>query len=193
MKKLLIMQVMLACIAMTSCNNGQQKTDEVTTYDSISAVVTDSTAAFESFREHFSKSSAFAYAEMSGRKVLLVSQEVFGNNENTDLEAIEASIFALDKEGKIMALGSIRSQGTRYPVSLLDGKLMVAGHQFVKVYSIQGDVPELVLDSYEEVALASSDREGAPAEGEAQGESAKLDEMFKTFEKGTSIKFERKE
>ncbi len=170
----MITQAMLILLAMTSCNNSQQKADDATTEDSICAAATDSTAAFESFSEHFSKSSAFAYTEMNGRKVLLVSQEVFGNNANTDLEAVEASIFALDKEGKIVALGSIRSQGTLYPVSLLDGKLMVAGHQFVKIYSVRGDVPELVLDSYEE------------------GESPKLPEMFNTFENGTPIKFERK-
>lgn len=156
----MFMQVMLAFLAtMTSCKEGQQKADDT---------------AFEAFCEHFSKSSAFAFAEMGGRKVLLVSQETFGNNENTDLEAIEASIFALDKEGKIIALGSIRSQGTLYPVTLLDGKLMVGGHQFVRVYSIRGDVPELVLDSYEEV------------------EGPKLDEMFRTFELGAPVRFERR-
>lgn len=95
-------------------------------------------------------------------------------NEKTDLEAVEASLFALDDEGRIVALGSIRSQGTLYPVSLLDGKLMVAGHQFVKIYSIRGNIPELVLDSYQE------------------GESPQLTEMFQTFEKGTPIKFEKK-
>ena len=160
MKKLMFMQVMLTFLAvMTSCKEGQQKSDDT---------------AFESFCEHFSKSSAFAYIEMDGRKVLLVSQETFGNNENTDLEAIEASIFALDKEGKIIDLCSIRSQGTLYPVTLLDGKLMVGGHQFVRVYSIRGDVPELVLDNYEE------------------GESPELTEMFRKFEKGTPVKFERR-
>lgn len=166
MKKLMIIQVMLAFLALTSCNSNQQKAEDAT--------AEDTTTAFESFCEHFSKSSAFAYTEMSGRKVLLVSQEVFGNNINTDLEAIEASIFALDEEGKIVALGSIRSQGTLYPVSVLDGKLMVAGHQFVKVYSMRGDVPELVLDNYQE------------------GDGPELTEMFRTFEKGTPIKFERK-
>lgn len=51
----------------------------------------------------------------------------------------------------------------------------VAGHQFVKIYSIRGDeVPELVLDSYQE------------------GESQELTEMFKTFEKGTAVKFNKK-
>lgn len=158
MKIFRIFMVMMALLPLASCNHNGSETSD----------------SFESFCEHFSKSSAFAYTEMSGRKVLLVSQEVFGNNINTDLEAIEASIFALDEEGKIVALGSIRSQGTLYPVSVLDGKLMVAGHQFVKVYSMRGDVPELVLDNYQE------------------GEGPELTEMFRTFEKGTPIKFERK-
>lgn len=158
MKIFRIFMVMMALLPLASCTQNSSKTSD----------------PFESFAEHFSKSSAFAYTEMSGRKVLLVSQEVFGNNINTDLEAIEASIFALDEEGKIVALGSIRSQGTLYPVSVLDGKLMVAGHQFVKVYSMRGDVPELVLDNYQE------------------GEGPELTEMFRTFEKGTPIKFERK-
>lgn len=158
MKIFRIFMVMMALLPLASCTQNSSKTSD----------------PFEAFAEHFSKSSAFAYTEMSGRKVLLVSQEVFGNNINTDLEAIEASIFALDEEGKIVALGSIRSQGTLYPVSVLDGKLMVAGHQFVKVYSMRGDVPELVLDNYQE------------------GEGPELTEMFRTFEKGTPIKFERK-
>lgn len=159
--QMIILQVLLALFTMTSCNNNSQQT-------------TDDTAAFEAFCEHFSKSSAFAHTEMNGRKILLVSQETFGENEKSDLKAIEASLFALDKEGRIVALGSIRSQGTLYPVSILDGKLMVAGHQFVKIYTIRGDIPELVLDLYDE------------------GESSQLSEMFQTFEKGTPIKFERK-
>lgn len=59
-------------------------------------------------------------------------------------------------------------------MSILEGKLMVAGHQFVKIYSIRDEeVPELVFDSYQE------------------GGSQELTEMFKTFEKGTSIKFKK--
>ncbi len=160
MKRLTILYVVLALLAMTACTDRQQ--------------TEDSTDAFEAFCDHFSRSAAFAYAEMGGRKILLVSQETFGESEKTDLEAIEASLFALDDEGRIVALGSIRSQGTLYPVSLLDGKLMVAGHQFVNIYSIRGDIPELVLDTYRE------------------GECSQLTEMFRIFEKGTPIKFERK-
>lgn len=159
---------------MTSCNNNGSKANSDYDQEGVEITTPEEYNSFEAFAKHFSETASFAYAEVSGRKVLLVSQETFGNNVNADKEGIEASIFALDNQDKIVALGSIRSQGTLYPVSLLDGKLMVAGHQFVKIYSIRGEeVPELVLDSYQE------------------GESQELTEMFKTFEKGTSIKFKK--
>lgn len=164
--------VMMALLSMTSCNSDGSKTNSISNQEGIeTATEPESFNPFEAFAEHFSEAASFAYAEISGRKVLLVSQETFGNNVNEDKEAIEASIFALDGEEKIVALGSIRSQGTLYPVSLLDGKIMVAGHQFVKIYSIRGDIPELVLDSYQE------------------GDGQELTEMFKTFEKGTPVRF----
>lgn len=134
----------------------------------------DEIGTYSAFAEHFSDTTYFALADVSGHQVLLVSHEVFGNNVNSDKEAIAASIFAHDDNGKIVSLGSIRSQGTLYPVSILDGKIMVAGHQFVRIYSIRDEeVPELVLDSY------------------AEGDGPELDDWFRTFEKGTAVKFSK--
>ena len=172
MKHFSIFMVMLALLSMTSCNHNGSKANSNHNQEGIGVTTPEEYDPFGGFAKHFSESASFANAEISGRKVLLVSQETFGNNANEDKEAIEASIFALDGKDKIVALGSIRSQGTLYPVSLLDGKIMVAGHQFVRIYSIRGEeVPELVLDSYQE------------------GESQELTEMLKTFENGTSVKF----
>ena len=173
MKQFSILLVIMALLSMTSCNRNGSKSNSDFNQEDIGVTTPEEYDPFEAFAEHFSETASFAYAEVSGRKVLLVSQETFGNNVNEDKEGIEASIFALDEKDKIVTLGSIRSQGTLYPVSILDGKLMVAGHQFVRIYSIRGDVPELVLDSFQE------------------GDSQELTEMFKTFEKGTSIKFNK--
>lgn len=130
--------------------------------------------ALHSFVKNFSETSAFAFVKVGDQQVLLVSQETFGNNENSNLEAIATSIFALDAKGKIISLGSIRSQGTLYPVSLSsDNKLMVAGHKFVNIYSIRGEVPDLYLDTH------------------AEGEAEEIADMFKTFEKGTPILFNK--
>lgn len=131
------------------------------------------TDAFASFAQHFSKSTAFATATVGGREVLLVSQETFGPVDSLELEAIEATVFALDSVGGIVSLGSVRSQGTNYPVSLMDGKLLVAGHQFVYVYDIRGEMPELVLDKC------------------FQGDGPEMDPAFDTFELATPIIFKR--
>lgn len=163
----LIFSLLLMMSVLTSCNKQETQNDKVNPE-------TTENEAFLSFAEHFSETASFAFADVSGYRVLLVSQETFGNNINDVKEGIEASIFALDAKGKIVSLGSIRSQGTNYPVSLLDGKLMVAGHQFVRIYSIRGEVPELVLDQFGD--------ENTP----------ELDAMFQTFEKGTSVKFNKK-
>lgn len=72
MKKIIILQAVLAMLTLVSCNNSQHKTEGSNGERSV-AETTDSTAVFESFSEHFSTSSAFAYTEMNGRKVLLVS------------------------------------------------------------------------------------------------------------------------
>lgn len=171
MKQFATLIFAISLVTLTSCH---QSNPRPTQRDAKMSQKSTSEEAFEAFADHFSETASFAYAEVSGQKVLLVSQETFGNNENSDKEAIEASIFALDGKGKIVALGSIRSQGTLYPVSILDGKLMVAGHQFVRIYSIRGDVPELVLDRYQE------------------GDGPEMTAMFDTFEQGNSIKFNKK-
>lgn len=129
--------------------------------------------AFQAFVSNFSKSAAFASVQVGNRPLLLVSHETFGNNENTDLQAIETSIFALDSEGKIVALGSIRSQGTLYPVSVTDSTLMVAGHHFVREYSVRGEMPELELTRCE------------------QDDSPQLEQMFAAFEQATPVMFKK--
>lgn len=172
MNRLRIFMVVIALLSMTSCNNNGSKANCYPNQEGAEVLSSpEEFNPFEAFIEHFSETASFAYANVGSHKALLVSHETFGNNVNDDVEAIAASIFVLDSKGKIMALGSIRSQGTLYPVSILDGKLMVAGHQFVRIYGIRGDEPELVLDSFKE------------------GDGPDLEDMYKTFEKSTPIKF----
>lgn len=171
MKKMILFPVMIAALSMTACHDKEAKT-EVDAKDSISAVETkNSEKAFKEFAEHFSDSTFYARTEMNGKKVLLVSREVFSSDEYSGIEGVEATVFALDKKGKILCLGSVRSQGSNYPVSMLDGKLMVAGHQFVNVYAVRGD--ELVLDTCQE------------------GYGEEMEQMYEMFFKGTSVKFQK--
>ncbi|MCF0243861.1 MAG: hypothetical protein HUK06_03725 [Bacteroidaceae bacterium] len=142
----------------------------------ISTVSNAQNEVFKSFAQNFGKSAAFAYANISNKPVLLVSHEVFGNDENEELEALATSIFALDSDGKIVTLGSIRSQGTLYPVSILDNKLMVAGHHFVSVYGIRGEgEPELEMVCHEESDMNNHSKE--------------LKALFEKFEQAKPVKF----
>lgn len=161
-RQIIIIALVLAFVPFASqCSGGGDSNHE-----------SQSTAdVFASFAQHFSSATAFANATVGGREVLLVSQEVFG--DSAGLEAIAASVFALDSVGGILSLGSVRSQGTNYPVSLLDGRLLVAGHQFVYVYSIRGEMPDLVLDEC------------------FQGDGPEMDPAFDTFELASPIIFKR--
>ena len=132
---------------------------------------------FASFAASFGKTARFACADIGGRTVLLVSHEVFGPDTAAALPAVSASIFALDPDGKIVTLGSIRSQGTLYPVSLSDGRLLVAGHHFVSIYEIRGEEPELALYAHEE---CDSTTPTPPA----------LQTLFNTFSTATPITFQ---
>lgn len=95
------MTLMLMLAVMTSCT--QRKTSDNS--DTGLLEFTAEMDAFLSFAGHFSENSSFAFADVGGVQVLLVSQETFGNNINSDREAIEASVFALDSEGRIHPVG----------------------------------------------------------------------------------------
>ncbi|MCQ2295604.1 MAG: hypothetical protein MJZ67_08110 [Bacteroidales bacterium] len=110
-RKIIIIACLIAILPLaTQCTGGGNSSRQAPT----------TTSAFASFAQHFSQSTAFATATVGGQEVLLVSQEVFGEENCLDLLAIEASVFALDSVGGVLSLGSVRSQGTNYPVSLLD-------------------------------------------------------------------------
>ena len=128
--------------------------------------------AFQTFLNLFSDSTAVAYVDVGNQPLMLVSHETFGAESSDQLQAIAATICTLDAKGKIVCLGSIRSQGTLYPVSILDGKLMTAGHEFVNVYEVKGNPADLYLDR---------------TDG-----GKKLTDMFKKFEHSTPILFKKK-
>ena len=93
--------VMLALLSMTSCNHNGSKANSNHNQEGIGVTTPEEYDPFEAFAEHFSETASFAYAEVNGRKVLLISQETFGNNVNEDKEGIEASIFALDEKTRL--------------------------------------------------------------------------------------------
>ncbi len=104
MKKIVLtIQVLISLITLASCTQSESKRFNDSIDNNVS-IEKSGEEAFRSFAEYFSESASYAYATVSDRKVLLVSHETFGNNVNSDLEAVAASVFALDSNGKIVSL-----------------------------------------------------------------------------------------
>lgn len=80
----MIIALLLTPFVMASCTQ-RRTSDNPVVGPSKFTVCVD---AFLSFAEHFSETSSFAFANVSGHRVLLVSQETFGNNVNSDMEAM---------------------------------------------------------------------------------------------------------
>ncbi len=98
--------------------------------------VNEVTSPFENDLEQYKdilsslpKDSYFAFVEMGeGSDVLLVTKEdsVFGEEQKK--MSTEATVYAPDKDGKIIEYGDVYSGGTAYPFGVKDKKLYYANH-----------------------------------------------------------------
>ncbi len=71
----------------------------------------------------------YANEKLDGTDVLLVSPDTFNVENNPG--AISADVYIYDKNGVPRYLGYVSSDGTAYPVSILDQKLYTGGHHRV--------------------------------------------------------------
>jgi len=95
-----------------------------------------------------SEGTNYAIVEV-GEPLLLVADGVYDVDASTE-GAIGAKAYGIAPGGTIKDLGELRTQGTAYPFSILDGKLLVEGHHFSRMYSVKDG--ELVLeDEYDEI------------------------------------------
>ena len=133
----------------------------------------ESADSYEAMLQYLNDDAAVAYVDCGDQHLMLVSQETYGEDTTTNLNAISASVFAKDSIGKIICLGSIRSQGTLYPVSESHGLLMTAGHHFVNEYKVEGNPADLSLEYTDET------------------DTLKLKTKFDQFEKATPLKFNK--
>ena len=130
------------------------------------------TGRFQTLLEQFSDSTFVTCVRLGGQEVLLVSHETFCSDDSPQREALAATLFTDDGTGHLLCLGSIRSQGTLYPISLLGDTLVTAGHQFVNFYEVKGHPADLYLTRVDE------------------GE--RLEQGFVQFERATPLPFVRK-
>lgn len=100
---------------------------------------------------------AFVSLEENAYPVLLVADGVY---ECDDIQAaFYCSVYYVTEE-QVALLGSIRSEGTAYPISSDKTGLYTMGHHYVKRYIVDEEQGELVLAEYAEEVF----QEGTGAE-----------------------------
>lgn len=184
MKKLLLFlavaSIEIACIIASSCN--KPNTD---------VQIVDN--EYESFLSMFSDSTAYAFENVGDTKVLFVSHETYGNEKS--LNAIAAEIYGKDSAGKIVCYGEVRSQGTLYPVSMLDGKIVTAGHHYINKYTIDGSPLSLSIIEDAEATYDTAGKATYSYENRDTNEylnncsKVKYDSLMQQFEKSVPVEF----
>lgn len=137
----------------------------------------------------------YAFAD-AGRDydVLLVTDGVYEYDENT-MGAIDATVYGLDPDGKVVELGTVFSDGTAYPISVYDGCLMYGGnHHMAMTFVKDGNFitkkhAEEVFDENGNATYGYFDYD-EHFEGEVFNNS-KLMEMYDNFGKATVINFNK--
>ena len=87
-------------------------------------------ATFTKMLDDFKKGMGYANVKLGDTDVFLVSTGTY-DGENDTQNAMDASAFIYDEEGKIVYLGKIQSSGTAYPIMIADGCLFTGGHHNV--------------------------------------------------------------
>ena len=105
-------------------------------------------ATFTKMLDDFKKGMGYANEKIGDTDVFLVSSGTY-NGENGTHNAMDASVFIYG-EDKILYLGTVRSSGTAYPVTIADGCLFTGGHHNV-VKSTVKDGKLITVDEASEV------------------------------------------
>ncbi|SFC48921.1 hypothetical protein [Butyrivibrio sp. YAB3001] len=136
---------------------------------------------------------AYANVTIDETDVLLVASGSYDNLDGNQA-AIDSSAFCYDKDGKIIFLGQVQSQGTANPLAIKDGKLLVAGHHFVTKYEVKdGKLSELIT-AYEEYDEAGNSKYFYGTEAgkgyEQVSDDTKLQEFFKDYSEAEIINYQ---
>ncbi len=112
-------------------------------------------ATFTQIVDSLYPNMAYANEKLGDTDVLLVANGSYDNLDGNQA-AIDSSIFMYDKAGNIVYLGTVQSQGTANPLAVKGGKLYVAGHHFVTVYTVDGGKLAEDCSAYEEFDSAGN-------------------------------------
>ena len=191
-------------LILNGCGNKTTETKTETT----AAAVTEANAeagmkapfqenekAYAEIIDKLPKGQFYGFADMDEKNdALLVTDETFTNADGK-LCAANATIYGLDKDGKIIEYGIVESTSTADPLATYEGCLMFAGHHHVGMTYIDESVSSLIT---KEDASESFDSKGNASyfyfshddefEGEVEDDS-KLISLLEKYEKAVAVRF----
>lgn len=137
---------------------------------------------------------AFAELESIAYPVLLITDQVYEYEEGVQA-AISCEVYYI-KDGKIVAIGEISSEGTAYPVSCSDQGIYTAGHHYVEKYQVDEDLGILTSEeNAEEVFEEGTGKETyfytINGVKESVENRQKLEMLFEQYEKADMLNFQR--
>ncbi len=96
--------------------------------------------AYSSVIKDLKKGEAYAFAAVGDTDALLVTDYTFDNMDG-NLAAIEADVYVLDKDGKPVKCGTLKSGSTSCPLTVSDDYIFTAGGKYVaKNYIEDGEI-----------------------------------------------------
>lgn len=123
--------IVIAALALASCSRPGMRLQDY-------SAVTDT----------LSKNNYYAIVPVaSSGGVLLVTDGVYDNLDG-NMASIYATTYGKGSDGKTVCFGSVRSQGTAYPLSVSGEKLVLGGHRFVLLGHFDVDGGGFIKDNW---------------------------------------------
>ena len=151
---------------------------------------------YDSVISNLSADQYYAFAGVAeDYDVLLVTDGVYDYDGTT--AAIDATIYGLDADGKVIEIGSVESDGTAYPLSVYEDYLMFGGnHHMAMVFVDNGNMvtkkdADEVFDEEGNVTYYLFDYDNH-FEGEVEDDS-ELVSMYDAFGEAIIINFNKAE
>lgn len=148
---------------------------------------------YDSVISKLSENDYYAFADIcKDYDVLVVTDGVYDHGEGI-MAAIHATLYGLDKDGKVFEFGIVSSEGTAYPLAVYDGCLMFGGNHHVgKVFT---DGSNLITKMDAEETFDESGKAkyfvfdlDEKFEGEVE-DNTKLVQLYDEYEKAVVLNF----
>lgn len=178
-----------AAAAVTPENEAEEVTEPFTNASELYADIIDT----------LTDKQWYAFAEISpDTDVLLVTEYTYDNLDG-NMAAIDSTIYAPDKDGKVIEYSTVQAAGTSYPLKVYEGCLYVCtGHCVNKLYIDTKNGAVMTKEYAEEVfdESGNSTYYYMSLDDESEGEdpdNARLKKLFDEFNnKATVINFSQK-